>query len=232
MEYTYILKSKKDGKMYTGLTSDLRKRFKEHNEGLVPSTKNRGPFKIIYYEACVNRQDAASREIFLKTGMGKRYIKNRLKRFLSLTAQRDSASTVINSLPKSSEVFNGGYIALTSVIIVSLLLLTVITALSSVNYFSRYNILENEYKDRSFALAEGCVDYAIGRLAGNSNYIGNETVNIGVGTCQVASVSSGAFPKTISTVGIFPPTAAKKSYTKLQAVVSSSFAISSFIENP
>jgi len=83
--YTYVLKSVKDGKWYTGITEDLRKRFKEHNQNKVISTKGRSPFKLIYYEACLNRSDAASREIYLKTGMGKRYLKNRLKRFLFLT---------------------------------------------------------------------------------------------------------------------------------------------------
>jgi hypothetical protein len=47
--------------------------------------KNRGPFLLIYYEACLNEQDAKGRERYLKSGMGKRYLKNRLKRFLSLT---------------------------------------------------------------------------------------------------------------------------------------------------
>ena len=85
MFYTYVIKSKKDKKLYTGYTNDLRKRFKEHNSNMVYSTKNRGPFELIYYEACMNLQDARSREKYLKTGMGKRYLKNRLKRFLSLT---------------------------------------------------------------------------------------------------------------------------------------------------
>lgn len=83
--YTYVLKSLKDGQMYTGFTNDLRKRFKRHNDGLVSSTKGRRPLELVYYEMCMNKQDAGSRELFLKTGMGKRYLKNRLKRFLSLT---------------------------------------------------------------------------------------------------------------------------------------------------
>ena len=85
MYYVYVLQSKKDEKWYTGYTDDLRKRFKEHNDGRVYSTKGRGPFELIYYEACLNQRDATSREKYLKTGMGKRYLKNRLKRFLSLT---------------------------------------------------------------------------------------------------------------------------------------------------
>lgn len=85
MFYTYILRSKKDDKWYTGSTGDLRKRFKQHSLGQSSSTKGRGPFDIIYYEACINEEDARSRELYLKSGMGKRYVNNRLKRFLSLT---------------------------------------------------------------------------------------------------------------------------------------------------
>jgi len=85
MWYTYVLLSKKKKHLYTGCTIDLRKRFSEHNKGLISSTKGRGPFIIIYYEARVNKGDAFARERYLKSGMGKRYIRNRLKRFLFLT---------------------------------------------------------------------------------------------------------------------------------------------------
>ncbi len=78
MFYTYVLKSKKDGKLYTGSTKDLRKRLFQHNEGLSTYTKGKGPFEIIYYEACLLEEKARSRELFLKSGMGKRYLKNRL----------------------------------------------------------------------------------------------------------------------------------------------------------
>jgi putative endonuclease len=76
--YTYVLKSKKDGKLYTGSTKDLRKRLIQHNTGKSTYTKNRGPFVIIYYEAFLSEELSKSRELYLKTGMGKRYLKNRL----------------------------------------------------------------------------------------------------------------------------------------------------------
>lgn len=85
MIYTYVLQSIKDNKWYTGSTKDLRKRFNDHNTGKGISTKSRKPFKLIYYEACLDEQDARAREKYLKSGMGKRYLKNRLKRFLFLT---------------------------------------------------------------------------------------------------------------------------------------------------
>lgn len=85
MFYTYVLQSKKSGNFYTGYTHDLRKRFKEHNEDNFGYTKGRGPYEIIYYEACLNEDDARSRELYLKTGKGKRYLNYRLKRFLFRT---------------------------------------------------------------------------------------------------------------------------------------------------
>jgi len=85
MYYTYIIRSRKDKRFYTGCASDLRKRFDEHERNINFSTKGRGPFELIYYEACKNKADAFAREKFLKSGPGKKYLKNRLKRFLSLT---------------------------------------------------------------------------------------------------------------------------------------------------
>ena len=84
MFYTYVLKSAKSGQLYTGSTNDLRKRFNQHNSGKSSYTAKRGPYELIYYEACSNEDDARTRERYLKTAMGKRYLKNRLKRFLSL----------------------------------------------------------------------------------------------------------------------------------------------------
>jgi len=83
--YVYVLKSDKDGKFYTGCTKDLRKRFNQHCNGQVTSTKDRLPVQVVYYEMSLDQSDAFAREKYLKTGMGKRYINNRLKRFLSLT---------------------------------------------------------------------------------------------------------------------------------------------------
>ena len=82
MFYTYILQSKIDKQFYTGYTDDLQKRVKEHNDGKVISTKNRLPWKLVYYEACLNQQDATHREKYLKTAWGKRFIKTRLKNYI------------------------------------------------------------------------------------------------------------------------------------------------------
>jgi putative endonuclease len=66
MFFVYILKSKKDGELYTGYTKDLRKRLKEHNSGKVRSTKLRKPFNLVYYEAYHSGEDARHREWNLK----------------------------------------------------------------------------------------------------------------------------------------------------------------------
>lgn len=83
--YVYILQSLKSSKWYTGYTSDLRKRFNQHQNNESTYTRGRGPFKLIYYEASLHEEDAKAREKYHKSGMGKRYLKNRLKRSLSLT---------------------------------------------------------------------------------------------------------------------------------------------------
>jgi len=74
--------SEKDGKWYTGSTRDLRRRLSEHQSGRSIATRYRGPWHLIYYEASPDLQDSQARERYLKSGMGKRYLDNRLKRFL------------------------------------------------------------------------------------------------------------------------------------------------------
>ena len=66
-----------------GYTNNLSKRIDQHNQGKVNSTKNRIPLKLVYWEGCLNQQDSTSREKYLKTAWGKRYIKNRLKFYLT-----------------------------------------------------------------------------------------------------------------------------------------------------
>ena len=82
--YVYVLRSLKDGKNYTGYTKNLKLRFEQHMTGKVESTKNRLPMKLIYFEACLNQQDATHREKYLKTHYGKMFLKNRLKKWLVL----------------------------------------------------------------------------------------------------------------------------------------------------
>ena len=83
--YVYVLLSSPDNEMYTGYTANLRKRMKLHEIGEVNSTKNRRPLKLIYFEGCVNQQDATRREKYLKSGNGKIYIRSRLSNFFQPT---------------------------------------------------------------------------------------------------------------------------------------------------
>ena len=71
--YIYVLRSLKDGKNYTGYTKNLKLRFEQHCNGAVES------LILIYFEGCLNQQDATHREKYLKTHYGKMFLKNRLK---------------------------------------------------------------------------------------------------------------------------------------------------------
>ncbi|MDO8486966.1 MAG: GIY-YIG nuclease family protein [Candidatus Curtissbacteria bacterium] len=79
MFYTYILKSKKDKKLYTGYTNNLRARLQKHQSQKVTSTKYREGLELIYFEGCLDETDAKKRERYLKSGPGKKFLKNRLK---------------------------------------------------------------------------------------------------------------------------------------------------------
>ena len=82
MYYVYVLLSGVDGGFYTGLTGDLKHRVQKHSEGKVVTTRDRRPLELVYYEACNSRKDACRREKYLKTGAGKRYLRNRLSKYL------------------------------------------------------------------------------------------------------------------------------------------------------
>ena len=81
--YVYVLQSQKDRMFYVGYTKNVKVRVDEHNDGKVRSTKNRVPLKLVYWEGCLTQKDATSREKYLKTAWGKRYIKNRIKNYLT-----------------------------------------------------------------------------------------------------------------------------------------------------
>ncbi len=75
MYYVYILFSQKLNKRYIGSTSDIRKRIDDHNSGKSNFSSRGIPWKLIYYEAFINKQDALKEETFLKTGKGRERIK-------------------------------------------------------------------------------------------------------------------------------------------------------------
>jgi len=82
MFYVYVLESAKDNEFYIGFTNNLRKRLLKHNSGKIFSTKSRRPLKLIYTEVCLNEKDARQREKYLKTGIGHRFIRQRLCHYL------------------------------------------------------------------------------------------------------------------------------------------------------
>ena len=75
--FTYVLRSNKDGGIYIGSTRNLKSRIKEHNYGHVRSTKGRRPLILIYSEDFESYTDARKRENFLKSGVGRDWLKNR-----------------------------------------------------------------------------------------------------------------------------------------------------------
>jgi putative endonuclease len=82
MHYLYILLSLKDNKFYIGATNNLKRRFKENNNGEVLSTKGRRPLKLIYYSAFLNEKDAVASEKYFKTTRGKQRIRKMLENYL------------------------------------------------------------------------------------------------------------------------------------------------------
>ena len=75
MYYVYAIKSLVRNYIYVGLTNDVEKRIAQHNKGQNRSTKAYKPFKLIYTEALKTRIEARQREIYLKSGVGKEFLK-------------------------------------------------------------------------------------------------------------------------------------------------------------
>ncbi|MDD5226031.1 MAG: GIY-YIG nuclease family protein [Candidatus Omnitrophica bacterium] len=85
MFYTYALESLRDRKLYIGFTSDLKKRFSEHQAGKVISTRSRRPLRILFYEAFRSDVDAKRRERYFKTTKGKSSLRQMLRCCLEMS---------------------------------------------------------------------------------------------------------------------------------------------------
>jgi len=81
--YVYVLFNIKDKGIYTGFTDNLSRRIKEHQRGLVESTKDRQPLKLLYFEGYLDKKSAMSREKYLKTGWGRNYLQKVVKDFVN-----------------------------------------------------------------------------------------------------------------------------------------------------
>lgn len=76
MKYVYLLESEiEPDRHYTGVTSDLKRRFKEHNDGLSTHTRKYKPWKLKTYIAFSNEEKADAFEAFLKSGNGRMFMK-------------------------------------------------------------------------------------------------------------------------------------------------------------
>lgn len=80
MYYVYVIRSLKDGKNYTGITSDIDRRLREHNSGQTKSSKTRIPFMLIYFEEAADRKLARERESHLKSGIGREFLEQHIPR--------------------------------------------------------------------------------------------------------------------------------------------------------
>lgn len=89
MFYIYLIESLKNKDLYIGFTHDLGRRIKEHNEKLNLSTKHKAPWKLIYYEACLDKKDAMRREHYLKGSQGARMLKRRIKEYFYQQRSKD-----------------------------------------------------------------------------------------------------------------------------------------------
>jgi hypothetical protein len=95
-----------------------------------------------------------------------------------------------------------GFIALISAVIISALLLVITFTLGFSGFFARFNTLNIEFKKQSVALAEGCVDSALMKIASGVAIPTPQTVTVGSKTCTIYSVNQGA-QNTIQTQAIY-----------------------------
>ncbi len=77
MYTVYAIRSKVDGRIYVGFTDNPERRIKEHNSGKTKSTKGYVPWELFYTETALSRTEARSREMYLKSGCGKEFLKRK-----------------------------------------------------------------------------------------------------------------------------------------------------------
>ncbi len=106
---------------------------------------------------------------------------------------------------------NRGFLALMSAIIISVILLLIAVNLSLVGFFTRFNILGTEMKERSSALADSCIDVAQMKLMQDASYAGNASITVGENTCFIGPIVTVGTEKRFTARGIF-----SNSYTNLK----------------
>lgn len=78
MFYVYVLQSLSYNTHYVGSTEDVERRLSEHNAGKCRYTSGRMPWQLVYKEECGGRSEAVRRERFLKSGQGRKFLKEKL----------------------------------------------------------------------------------------------------------------------------------------------------------
>ena len=82
MYFVYALYDRVRNRFYIGSTNNLLRRGREHKTGKTFTTARMISLELVYYEACISKDDAVRREKQLKTGFGRGYLRRRLKNFL------------------------------------------------------------------------------------------------------------------------------------------------------
>ncbi len=124
-----------------------------------------------------------------------------------------------NSSPKNQQ----GFIALMSAIVIMVLLLAITSALGFSNFFTRFNILDSEDKEKSSALAEACADTAILNITQGTTPTALTDVSVGINHCTIVSATS-TFIQTQACIN--------KATTNLQITIDNNDNIISWIEVP
>lgn len=108
-----------------------------------------------------------------------------------------------------------GYIAITSAVIISLLLMAITFALNFSSFFGRFNVFDSQTKEISQALAEACVENTLLKLAQNSSYAGNETITVkSPDTCDILTIETNGSQKIVKAKATF-----QKTTTNVKVVV-------------
>lgn len=91
----YILFSHKDHLLYTGFTTNIEERVKNHNDGKTKSTAPRRPLELIFCEFYLFEEDARKREMYFKTTAGKKAVKLMLGKTLVKFGYQSLAKMVV-----------------------------------------------------------------------------------------------------------------------------------------
>ncbi|MFH0890959.1 MAG: hypothetical protein V1856_02925 [Candidatus Liptonbacteria bacterium] len=110
-----------------------------------------------------------------------------------------------------------GYIAIASALIISGTVILLVSAMGLGSFLVRNNISDSYYKERSYALAEACVQAALLRISENQAYAGGEDISVASDTCSIVAVESSSTYKVIRTQAVY-----QNSYTNLQVGASTS----------